>query len=162
MSKDALGDFGRPFPPGRETGLKVSLWPTALIGIVVIKTVLAMGVTPGSFLLSYSGVSYFLLLSLAACFAVRNGIQNIAGASLFWVFLALAYGSWALDQGIILYYELGRHVEAPNSSIADPLPQAIQNDIEFSVFIVFLGFPLWLFRFLIPVRSGRQRLCSAI
>jgi PAS domain S-box-containing protein len=101
-------------------GLKVSFWPTALIGIVVIKAVLAIGVAPGSFLLDYSGVSYFLLLVLASGFALRNGIRNIAGTRPFWMFLATAYGFWALDQSLTLYYELGRHIEAPDNSIADP------------------------------------------
>ena len=102
------------------TELKVSFWPAALIGIVVIKAVLALGVKPGSFLLSYSGISYFLLLVLATGFAFRNGIRNTAGTRPFWMFLAIAYGFWALDQYLFLYYELGRHIEVPDSSIADP------------------------------------------
>ena len=36
------------------------------------------------------------------------------------MFLTIAYGLWALDQCLTLYYELGRHIEAPDSSIADP------------------------------------------
>jgi PAS domain S-box-containing protein len=103
------------------TGLRFSLWPTALFGILVIKAVLSLGVKPGSFLLSYSGISYFLLLFLATCFAIRNGIQNTLGRRPFWVLLALAYALWALHQCLTLYYELGRHIEAPFSSIADPM-----------------------------------------
>jgi hypothetical protein len=61
------------------TGLRFSFWPTALIGIVVIKAVLSLDVKPGSFLVSYSGISYFLLLLLATSFAIRNGIQNTLG-----------------------------------------------------------------------------------
>ena len=81
---------------------------------------LSLNVKPGSFLLSYSGISYFLLLLLATSFAVRNGIQNTLGRRPFWVFLAIGYGLWALSQCLTLYYELGRHIEAPDSSIADP------------------------------------------
>jgi len=102
-------------------GLRFSFWPTALIGIVVIEAILSLNVNPGSFVLSYSGISYFLLLLLATSFAVRNGIQNTLGRRPFWIFLAMAYGLWALHQSLILYYELGRHIEVPDSSIADPL-----------------------------------------
>jgi PAS domain S-box-containing protein len=102
-------------------GLKFSSWPTALIGIVVIKAVLSLAVKPGSFLVSYSGISYFLLLLLATSFAIRNGIQNTLGRRPFWVFLAIAYGLWALNQCLKLYYELVRHMDAPDSSIADPV-----------------------------------------
>ena len=76
---------------------------------------------PGSFLFSYSGVSYFLLLVLASSFAIRNAIQNALGGRLFWAFLAIGYGLWSLDQWISLYYELGLHTEVPDSSIADPV-----------------------------------------
>jgi PAS domain S-box-containing protein len=102
-------------------GPTFSSWPTALIGIVVIKTVLSLALKPGSFLVSYSGISYFLLLLLATGFVIRNGIQNTLGSRPFWVFLAIGYGLWALDQGFYLYYELGLDVEVPNDSIADPV-----------------------------------------
>jgi PAS domain S-box-containing protein len=102
-------------------GLRVFSWPTALIAIVVIKAVLSLAVKPGSFLVSYSGISYFLLLLLATGFAIRNGIQDTLGGRPFWVFLAIAYGLWLLEQGISLYYECGLHIEVPNNSIADPV-----------------------------------------
>ncbi len=103
------------------TGLRFSFWPSALIGIVVIKAVLSLDVQPGSFLVSYTGISYVLLLLLATGSAIRNGIQNTLGRRPFWVFLAIAYGLWSLDQCLILYYELGRHIEVPGNSIADPV-----------------------------------------
>jgi len=120
MLRGLTGNMGKRSSSNPGLGLKVSFWPTALIGIVVIKAVLALGVAPGTFLLDYSGVSYFLLLVFATGFAIRNGIRNIAGTRPFWMFLALAYGFWALDQCLTLYYELGRHIEAPDNSIADP------------------------------------------
>jgi len=120
MLRGLSENMGKRFSSKLRTGLRVSFWPTALIGIVVIKAVLALGVTPGSFLLSYSGISYFLLLFLATCFAIRNGIRNTAGTRPFWMFLASAYGFWALDQYLFLYYELARHIEVPDNSIADP------------------------------------------
>ena len=100
---------------------RFAFWPTALIGIIVIKAALSLAVEPGSFLVSYSGISYFLLLVLATSFAIRNAIHNTLGSRPFWVFLAIGCGLWSLDQSIYLYYELGLHIEVPDSSIADPI-----------------------------------------
>jgi PAS domain S-box-containing protein len=112
MREQTSSDFG--------IGLRLSSWPAALIGILVIKAVLSLAVKPGSFLVDYSGISYFLLLLLATSFAIRNATQETLGRRSFWVFLAIAYGLWAFDQGMYIYYELGLHVEMPNNSIGDP------------------------------------------
>jgi signal transduction histidine kinase len=96
-------------------------WPTALIGIVVIKAVLNLAVKPGSSWGSYSAIGYFLLLVLATSFAIRNGIQNTLGSRPFWVSLAIGYGLWSLHQSIYLYYNLGLHSDVPDNSIADPI-----------------------------------------
>ncbi|MGC1905542.1 MAG: PAS domain-containing protein, partial [Candidatus Acidiferrum sp.] len=101
--------------------LRFASWSTALIAIVIVKAVLALAVKPGSFVVSYSGVSYFLLLLLATGFAIRNGIRQTLGSRPFWVLLAISYGLWSLHQGLSLYYELGRHMEVPDNSIADPV-----------------------------------------
>jgi PAS domain S-box-containing protein len=111
----------KPFSSNLGMKLRFASWPTALIGIVVIKAVLSLAVKPGSFLVSYSGISYFLLLLLATGFAIRSGIRQTLGSRPFWVLLAIAYGLWSLNQGLNLYYELGRHMDAPDNSIADPV-----------------------------------------
>ncbi len=108
--------------PGARTGFPSwPSWPTVLIGIVVIKAVLSLAVKPGSFLFSYSGISYFILLLLAACFAIRNGILNTLGNRPFWMFLAIGYGLWSFDQCLLIFYDLVRHIDTPANSIADPL-----------------------------------------
>src|SRR5579864_5611103 len=101
--------------------LRSSSWQTALIGIVIIKAVLSVAVKPGSFVVAYSGISYLLLLLLATGFAIRNAIQNTLGSRTFWVFLGTAYGLWALNQSLQLYYQLVLDIEVPNDSIADTL-----------------------------------------
>ncbi len=111
----------KPFSSNLGMKLRFASWPTALIGIVVIKAVLSVAVKPGSFVLSYSMISYFLLLLLATGFAIRNGIRLTLGSRPFWVLLAIAYGLWSLNQGLKLYYELGRHMDAPDNSIVDPV-----------------------------------------
>ena len=55
-------------------------WPTALVAILVVRAVVSYAVKPGSPLLSYGAISYFLLLILATSFAIRNGIQNTVGS----------------------------------------------------------------------------------
>jgi PAS domain S-box-containing protein len=110
--------MAKPF--SSNLGIRFASWPTALIGIVVIKAVLSLAVKPGSFLISYSGISYFFLLALASSFAIRNGIRQTLGSRPFWLALAIGYGLWALNQGLKLYYELGRQMEAPDN-VADPV-----------------------------------------
>jgi PAS domain S-box-containing protein len=121
MLRGLLGIMGKRFSSNLGIKLSFASWPTALIGIVVIKAVLSLAVKPGSFLVSYSGISYFLLLLLATGFAIRNGIRQTFGSRPFWVLLAIGYGLWALNQGLKLYYELGRHMDVPDNSIADPV-----------------------------------------
>jgi PAS domain S-box-containing protein len=116
-----LAIMGKRFSSNLGIKLRFASWPTAIIGIVIIKAVLSLAVKPGSFLLSYSGISYFLLLLLATGFAIRNGIRQTFGGRPFWVLLAIAYGLWALNQGLKLYYELARHMDVPDNSIADPV-----------------------------------------
>ncbi len=99
----------------------VSPWLVLLIGIVVVKVLLSLLLKPESFLLAHSGIPYFLLLLLAAGLALRNGFQNTLKHRPFWVLLAAAYGLWALDQWIFLYYEFVVHANVPDNSIADPV-----------------------------------------
>src|SRR5215469_9199814 len=109
--------------PSSVFGIKQgnSSWPAALIGMVVIKAILSLAVKPGSFLVSYSGISYFLLLVLATGFAVRNAIRNSLGGRLFWVLLGVAFALWGANQGLQLYYQLVLREPVPDNSIADPL-----------------------------------------
>ena len=101
--------------------LAVPPWLVLLIGIVVVKVLLSLSLKPESFLLAHSGIPYFLLLLLAAGLALRNGFQNTLKHRPFWVLLAAAYGLWALDQWIFLYYEFVVHANVPDNSIADPV-----------------------------------------
>ncbi len=108
--------------PGARAGFPSwPSWPVVLIGIVVIKAVLSLAVKPGSALFSYSGISYFILLVLATSLAIRNGFLNTLGSRPFWAFLAVGYGLWSIDQGLLIYYDLVRHMDTPDNSIADPL-----------------------------------------
>ena len=98
---------------------KVPLWPTILVGLVILRTVAALAVGPDSAVLKYNGISYFLLLALATGLAIRNAIQNTLGNRPFWIFLAMGYGLWALDQWIFLYHYFFLQTDVPDNSIAD-------------------------------------------
>ncbi len=101
--------------------LKLLSWPTVLIAVVVVRAISSYILEPGSSLLTYGVVSYFLLLLLAAGFAVRNAIQSSLGSRPFWILFALGQTLWLLDQGIFLYHEYVLHTDVPDNSIADPL-----------------------------------------
>ncbi|HKF49724.1 MAG TPA: sensor histidine kinase [Terracidiphilus sp.] len=100
---------------------RFSLWLAALLGIVAIKAVLSLSVESTSFVYSYSGISYLLLLLLAAGFSIQNGIRRTLRARPFWLLLAAGCGLWAFHQFLDLYYELGLHIEVPGHSIADEI-----------------------------------------
>ena len=151
-------------------------WPSALIAIFILRAVVSFTARPGSSLLAYGGISYFLLLLLATGFATRNGIQNTLGGRPFWVLLGIGYGLWVLDQSIFLYHEFVLHTDVPDNSIADPVlflhlvpfmaavvtfptphltrPQAVSDALELSSFTVFLGLPLCF------TLSFRTSICS--
>ena len=138
--------MSEPFSSNLGIKLRFASWPTALIGIVVIKAVLSLAVKPGSFLVSYSGISYFLLLLLATGFAIRNGIRQTLGSRPFWVFLAITYGLWALNQGLKLYYELALGIWTR---------QIIRSLIRFCSCTSYLSWQPWQ-----PSRTGMYPIAS--
>ena len=106
--------------PKLAVRLKPLYWPAGLAAILVVRAVVSFTAQPGSPFLSYGGISYLLLLLLATGLAIRNGVQNTLGSRLFWVFLAIGYSLWALDQSIFIYHEFVLHTDVPDS-IADPV-----------------------------------------
>jgi PAS domain S-box-containing protein len=96
-------------------------WPIALIAVLVVRAAVSFAAKPGSTILSYGSISYFLLLLLAAGFTIRNGIQNTLGSRPLWALLALGSSLWVLDQWIFLYHQFVLHTDVPDNSIADPV-----------------------------------------
>jgi hypothetical protein len=101
-------------------GFSLSFWPSLLIGFLAIKAVLSLGLGLGDQLAPYGTSIYFALLLLATGFAILNAEQRTQGRRVFWVFIAVGYGLWSLDQWLYVYYGFLRHTEVPDNSIADP------------------------------------------
>ena len=100
------------FPP--------SLWSSVLIGFLILKAVLSLGLGLGQKLAPYGSGAYFLLLLLATGFAILNAAEKTLGRRPFWVFISIGYGLWSLDQWLYIYYGAIRHIDVPDNSIADP------------------------------------------
>jgi|SRR5579863_1834348 hypothetical protein len=101
-------------------GFSLSLWPSLLFGYLAIKAVLSLVLGLGDKLAPYGTGIYLLLLLLATGFAVLNAVERAQSRRVFWVFIAVGYGLWSLDQWLYVYYGLLRHTEVPDNSIADP------------------------------------------
>jgi hypothetical protein len=98
----------------------LSLWSSVLVGFLVIKAILSLGLGLGNRLALYGSAAYFLLLLLATGFAILNAVERTQGHRPFWVFIAIGYGLWSLDQWLFIYYGAIRHIDVPDNSIADP------------------------------------------
>ncbi|HEY2117831.1 MAG TPA: hypothetical protein VGH37_01495 [Candidatus Acidoferrum sp.] len=97
-----------------------SPWPSLLVGFLVIKAVLSLGLGLGEKLAPYGSGAYFLLLLLATGFAALNAVERTQGRRMFWAFIAGGYALWSLDQWLYIYYVTIRHIDVPDNSIADP------------------------------------------
>ena len=104
----------------RRLRFPLSLWSSVLVGFLVIKAVLSLGLGLGEKLALYGSGAYFLLLLLATGIAILNAVEKTLGRRPFWVFISIGYGLWSLDQWLYIYYGAIRHIDVPDNSIADP------------------------------------------
>jgi PAS domain S-box-containing protein len=106
--------------PWPRIEFKLHPWPTLFVGVLAVKAILSITLKQSPGLAAFSTTVYFLLLAMASASAIRNAVQQTQGNRPFWVFLALGYGLWALDEWLYLYYTVGFNTDVPDSSIADP------------------------------------------
>jgi PAS domain S-box-containing protein len=109
MSRSLVRKGHRPFS-----------WPSPLVAIFILKLLASLVLKQTPILASYSSVVYALLLLLAAGLAVENAVQRALRNRAFWLFLAIGFALWSLDQWVFVYYELGLHTDVPDRSMADP------------------------------------------
>ncbi len=69
----------------------------------------------------YTLIPYFLLLAIGTSVAAANAVHKTLERRTFWVFLAIGFGLWTLDQWFWVYYKLGQQIEIPDSSVAEPV-----------------------------------------
>lgn len=86
--------LGAHLPPRLKSWI-VS-WPTFAIALLVTQAALSLALNRGTDLVAYCEITYFLLLLMASGFAALNAVQSRQTIRLFWSFLAVAYGLWAL------------------------------------------------------------------
>jgi PAS domain S-box-containing protein len=86
-----LGTF---FPPRLRS--RLYSWPAVAVALLVTQAALSLTLKQGPALVAYCEISYFLLLLLSSGVAVLNAVQSRQTIRLFWLFLAAAYGLWAL------------------------------------------------------------------
>ncbi len=104
----------------RRLRFPLSLWSSVLVGFLILKAVLSLGLGLGEKLALYGSGAYFLLLLLATAFVILNAVEKTLGRRPFWVFISIGYGLWSLDQWLYIYYGAIRHIDVPDNSIADP------------------------------------------
>jgi PAS domain S-box-containing protein len=71
-------------------------WAAVAVGLLIIQAVLSIILKQGRSLDAYCEISYFVLLMLACGIAALNAVQNRQTIRLFWSFLAVSFGLWAL------------------------------------------------------------------
>lgn len=79
-------------------------WPTVTISLLIIQTALCIILKRGPALDAYCEISYFVLLVLACCIHALNASRSKQTIRMFWSFLALAFGMWALVPCAWFYY----------------------------------------------------------
>ncbi len=81
-------------PP--RLGSRPYSWPAVAVALLVGQAALSLTLKQGPALVAYCEITYFLLLLLASGVAAVNAIQSRQTIRLFWLFLAGAFGLWAL------------------------------------------------------------------
>jgi PAS domain S-box-containing protein len=71
-------------------------WPTVAVALLITQAVLSITLRRGAALDACCEIGYFVLLLLAFGIAALNATQSRKAIRLFWSFLAVAYGLWAL------------------------------------------------------------------
>ena len=71
-------------------------WPTVAVALLVAQAALSLTLKQGPALVAFCEITYLLLLVLATGVAALNAVQSRQTIRLFWLFLAGAFGLWAL------------------------------------------------------------------
>jgi PAS domain S-box-containing protein len=81
---------------GTGSGWRLRPWPAIAIAVLIAQAVLSLRLKQGPALVAFCEITYLVLLLAAAGVAAWNALQSRQTIRLFWLFLAGAYGLWAL------------------------------------------------------------------
>jgi len=76
--------------------LRLYSWPVVAIALLASQAALSLTLKQGPGLVAYCEISYLVLLLMASGVATWNAAQSRQTIRLFWLFLAAAFGVWAL------------------------------------------------------------------
>ncbi len=96
--------LGASFAP--KPRLRFYSWPTIAAFLLLTQATLSLTLKQGASLIAFCEFTYLFLLLLASGIATLNAVQNRQTIRLFWSFLAVAFGLWALVPCAWLYNEL--------------------------------------------------------
>jgi PAS domain S-box-containing protein len=82
---------------------RVYSWPTLTAALLITQAALSIILKQGVGLVAYCEISYLLLLLIACGVGVLNAVRSRQTIRLFWLFLAAAYGLWALTPSSWFY-----------------------------------------------------------
>src|SRR5579863_2009796 len=77
-------------------GSRLFSWPAIAFALLVAQAALSLTLKQGPILVAFCEITYLLLLLLATGVAAVNAVQSRQTIRLFWMFLAGAFGLWAL------------------------------------------------------------------
>jgi PAS domain S-box-containing protein len=83
-----------------------ALWPALAAATLAIQTVVSFVLKPSA-RITYNSVVSCLVLLLAAGIAAQNALQSRRAVRLFWLFLAIGCGLWALSPGLWAFHYVG-------------------------------------------------------
>jgi PAS domain S-box-containing protein len=84
----------------------LALWPALVVAILAIQTIVSFLLKPSS-RITYNSVASCLVLLLAAGIATHNALRSRRTVRLFWLFLAVGCGLWALSPGLWAFHYVG-------------------------------------------------------
>ncbi len=83
----------------RRLGRRLYASPVAAVSLLATLAILSLILRSGPAFVAYYDISCFVLLLLACVVAIWNAVQSRQAIRLFWSFLAVAFGLWALVPG---------------------------------------------------------------
>jgi PAS domain S-box-containing protein len=87
-------------------GFRLYSWPTVAAILLLTQAILSLALKQGAGLIAFCEFAYLFLLLVATGIAALNATQSRQTIRLFWSFLAVAFGLWALVPCAWLFYVL--------------------------------------------------------